>query len=136
MSFESLVFRLHNLRKIDSTGRDRLQGIGWQGLLGVINGSPLRDRLGPVSARLLSRQGEYPDYRPPIWLANRCLVGYRKGVISVRPLAGLFDIDPEVFLDRIQELDEKSAEVLESVGESPPHEQLSDDELFAGSPVA
>lgn len=136
VSFESLVFRLHNLRKIDSTGRDRLQGIGWQGLLGVINGSPLRDRLGPVSARLLSRQGEYPDYRPPIWLANRCLVGYRKGVISVRPLAGLFDIDPEVFLDRIQELDEKSAEVLESVGESPPHEQLSDDELFAGSPVA
>lgn len=136
VSFESLVFRLHNLRKIDSTGRDRLQGIGWQGLLGVINGSPLRDRLGPVSARLLSRQAEYPDYRPPIWLANRCLVGYRKGVISVRPLAGLFDIDPEVFLDRIQELDEKSAEVLESVGESPPHEQLSDDELFAGSPVA
>lgn len=135
VSFESLIFRLHNLRKIDSTGRDRLQRIGWQGLLGVINGSPLRDRLGPVSARLLSRQSEYPDYRPPIWLANRCLVGYRKGVISVRPLAGLFDIDPEVFLDRIQELDEKSAEVLESVGESPPHEQLSDDELFAGSPV-
>ncbi|MBV9379905.1 MAG: ImmA/IrrE family metallo-endopeptidase [Streptosporangiaceae bacterium] len=136
VSFESLVFRLHNLRKIDSTGRDRLQEIGWQGLLSVIEGSDLRDHLGPEkSARLISRQGERPDFRPPIWLASRCFAAYRKGVISVRPLAGLFNVDPEIFLDRIQELDEKSAETIEGVAESPRDEQLSDDELFAGSPV-
>lgn len=135
VSFESLVFRLHNLRQIDSTGRDRLQAIGWQGLLGVIDGSGLRDRLGSVYARLLLRQRECPEYRPPIWLASRCFVGYRKGVISVRPLAGLFNVDPEVFLDRIQELDEKSTETLENVANSSAQEQLSDDELFAGSPV-
>jgi Zn-dependent peptidase ImmA (M78 family)/transcriptional regulator with XRE-family HTH domain len=136
VSFESLVFRLHNLRKIDSTRRDQLQEIGWQGLLTVIEGSDLRDRLGPeMSARLISRLGEYPEGRPPIWLASRCFVAYRKGIISVRPLAGLFNVDPETFLDRVQEFDEKSAEALESVAESPPSEQLSDDELFAGSPV-
>jgi Zn-dependent peptidase ImmA (M78 family)/transcriptional regulator with XRE-family HTH domain len=136
VSFESLIFRLHNLRKIDSAGRDRLQEVGWQGLLGVIESSDLRDRLGPeMSARLISRLGEHPDDRPPIWLASRCFAAYQRGVISVRPLAGLFNVDPDFFLDRIQKLEEKSAELLESVVESPPREQLSDDELFAGSPV-
>jgi Zn-dependent peptidase ImmA (M78 family)/transcriptional regulator with XRE-family HTH domain len=136
VSYESLVFRLHNLRKIGSMRRDRLQEIGWQGLLSMIEGSDLRILLGPEkAARLISRLREGPGDRPPIWLASRCFAAYRKGVISVRPLAGLFDVDPEVFLDRIQEFDEKSADALESFAESPPSEQLSDDELFAGSPV-
>ena len=137
VSFESLIFRLHNLRKIDAVGRDRLRDVGWQGLLSVIERSEIQERLGPeISMRLISRLGRHPADRPPIWLASRCFAGYRQGVISVRPLAGLFDVEPDLFLDRIQEHDDKSAEVLESVEEPPPGDQFSDDELFAGSPVS
>ena len=102
----------------------------------MIGRSDLQERLGPeIYMRLISRLGRRPADRPPIWLASRCFAGYRRGVISVRPLAGLFHVAPDVFLDRIQEHDERSAETLEKVEESPPGEQLSDDELFAGSPV-
>jgi transcriptional regulator with XRE-family HTH domain len=137
VSFESLVFRLHNLQKIDAGSRDRLREVGWRGLLSVIGRSDLQERLGPeIYMRLISRLGRRPADRPPIWLATRCFAAYRRGVISVRPLAGLFHVAPDLFLDRIQEHDEKSAEVLEKVEESPPDDHLSDDELFAGSPVS
>jgi transcriptional regulator with XRE-family HTH domain len=137
VSYESLVFRLHNLRMIDAAGRDRLREIGWQGLLNVIEGSDLQERLGPeISMRLISRLNRCPADRPPIWLASRCFAAYRRGVISARPLAGLFNIDPDVFLEHIQEHDQKSAEVLERVEEAPSVDHLSDDELFAGSPVS
>jgi len=39
-------------------------------------------------------------------------------------------------LDHIESLDEGSAQVLERAEEPPRGEQLSDDELFAGSPVS
>jgi len=137
VSFESLVFRLHNLRKIDAVGRDQLREVGWQGLLSVIQRPALQERLGPeISMRLISRQNQYPADRPPIWLASRCFAAYRRGIISVRPLAGLFNVDPDLFLDRIQEHDEKSAEVLERVEKPPSADQFTDDELFAGSPVS
>lgn len=137
VSFESLIFRLHNLRKIDAAGRDRLREVGWQGLLSVIGRSELQERLGPeISMRLISRMRMHPAVRPPIWLASRCLTAYRQGVISIRPLAGLFHADPDLFLDRIQEHGEKSAEILETVEEPIPDYQISDDELFAGSPVS
>lgn len=136
VSFESLVFRLHNLRRIDADTRDRLRAVGWQGLLSAIQRSDLREKLGPeISMRLISRLAKYPADRPPIWLASRCFTAYKQGVISVRPLAGLFNVDPDYFLDRIQENDGKSADVLDSVQKSPSGDQLSDDELFAGSPV-
>ena len=137
VSFESLVFRLHNLREISGEDCDSLHAIGWQGLLRVIEGSGLRQRLGPeISMRLISRLDQHPAERPPIWLANRCLTGYQQGIVSARPLAGLFNLDPEEFLDRIQENDGKSAGVLERVEEAVPGEHVSDDDLFAGSPVS
>ena len=137
VSFESLIYRLHNIRKIDAAGRDSLRDIGWQGLLSLIENSDLRSVFGPeISTRLLSRLGRRPADRPPIWLAGRCFTAYKSGVISVRPLAGLFHIDPEDFLDHIEALDERSAEVLETAEESPRGDQPSDDELFAGSPVS
>lgn len=137
VSFESLVFRLHNLQKIDAVGRDRLREVGWQGLLSVIGrNSELQERLGPeVCMRLISRLGRHPADKPPIWLTSRCFAAYKRGVVSVRPLAGLFHVEPDFFLDRIQEHDERSVEVLEKVQDSVPREQLSDDELFADSPV-
>ena len=138
VSFESLIFRLHNLRTIDADGRDSLRGIGWRGLLSMIENSDLQDRLGSeISMRLISRLNQHPGRRPPIWLAGRCFAAHRQGVISIRPLAGLFHIDPDILLDHIEALDEGSAEALNRVEESPlGDDQLSDDELFAGSPVS
>jgi DNA-binding XRE family transcriptional regulator len=137
VSFESLIFRLHNLHQIDVEGRDRLRDIGWRGLLSLIENSDLQDRLGPeVSMRLISRLTGYPANRPPIWLTGRCFAAHRRGVMSVRPLAGLLHIDPDTLLDHIEALDEGSAEVLDRVEDAPRGDQPSDDELFAGSPVS
>lgn len=137
VSFESLTYRLHSLRQIDDAGRDNLREIGWEGLLQVVEGSDLRDRIGAeMAVHLISRQGRHPAERPPVWLASRCFEGYRRGVISVRPLAGLFKYDPDAFLDRIDEAGAKSAEMLlERVEEAPSQEYVSDDDLFTGSPV-
>jgi Zn-dependent peptidase ImmA (M78 family) len=137
VSFESLVYRLHNLSKIDAESRDGLHAVGWQGLLRVIESTDLQDRLGAdMSLRLISRLGQHPAERPPIWLTNRCFIGYQRGIVSVRPLAGLFNVDPDVFLDRAYADNARSAEILERVEAAPPHKQVSDDELFAGSPVS
>jgi Zn-dependent peptidase ImmA (M78 family)/transcriptional regulator with XRE-family HTH domain len=136
VSYESLIYRLHSLRRIDTDGKESLSAVGWQGLLRVIVGSELRERLEPeIFTQLISRLGKYPAERPPSLLAARCFTGYQRGVISVRPLAGLFKKDPDEFYDRMYDDDEKSAEVLERVEGTLPEEQVSDEELFAGIPV-
>jgi Zn-dependent peptidase ImmA (M78 family)/transcriptional regulator with XRE-family HTH domain len=137
VSFESLVYRLYNLRKIDTGSRDNLQAVGWQGLLHVIEGTGVREHLGAeISMQLISRLGQHPADRPPVWLADRCFSGFQRGVISVRPLAGLFNIDPDVFLDRVYEDDARSVEALERAEVAQPEEQVTDDDLFTGSPVS
>lgn len=137
VSFESLTYRLHSLRQIDDAGRDSLREIGWTGLLKVIETTEVRDRIGSeMTIHLISRQGQRPAERPPLWLASRCFGGYRSGVISIRPLAGLFKYDPDALLDRINEDETKAAEVLENIGIAPLGQQPPDDELFAGSPVS
>lgn len=137
VSFESLIYRLHNLRKIDADGRDRLREVGWRGLLSAIENSDLQERLGSeISTRLISRLTRLPAERPPVWLASRCFAAYRQGVISIRPLAGLFHIEPEILLGHIEALDEESAETLNKPEDSSQSDQESDDELFAGSPVS
>jgi len=138
VSFESLVYRLHNLRKIDAEGRDRLRSIGWSGLLSSMESDPgLRNRLGrDLSVRLISRQAQRPARRPPIWLTARCLAGYRQGVVSIRPLAGLLNVEPDKLLEHVAGPDEDSAAALNE-SDYFPHDDLStDDELFAGSPVS
>jgi Zn-dependent peptidase ImmA (M78 family)/DNA-binding XRE family transcriptional regulator len=136
VSFESLIFRLHNLRKIDAAGRDSLHNVGWEGLLRVILGTDLRSHLGDeIITDLVTRQGRHPADRPPRWLTNRCFTGYQQGVISIRPLAGLLNVDPDDYLDRLHD-DARSAKVLEMVEGPPAREQSSDDDLFAGSPVS
>lgn len=57
ISFQSLIFRLHNLRIVNSALRDQLQAAGWQGLLNVTARSDLRERLGPeISAARTGRR--------------------------------------------------------------------------------
>ncbi len=136
VSLESLIFRLHNLGKINAQGRDRLRSVGWRGLLSNLRTSDLQERLGPeISMHLMSRFNQYPARRSPMLLASRCFVGHRRGVISVRPLAGLLDIDPELLLDDIKNLDE-SSDALSETDQSAADELSLDDDSFMGSPVA
>lgn len=89
-SFETLVFRLHNLRIIDARGRDALRSLGLRGLVQQLDDVEL-------ASRLLARIAAKPPRHAPGPLAFRALTAYRKGIISVRPLAGLYGAEPESF---------------------------------------
>ena len=89
VSFESLIYRLHNLQIINAQGRDRLRSQGWQGLLRAIDEPELSDALEPaVGKSLRVRLGTRPEQHPPGWLTARALAGYRKGTISIRRWLG------------------------------------------------
>jgi Zn-dependent peptidase ImmA (M78 family)/transcriptional regulator with XRE-family HTH domain len=127
VSYESLVYRLHNLRVINAAGRDALQTVGWAGLLNAID-----DEEEALAALLTSRRKAPLPYHPPIWLCTRLWVGFKRGVVSVRPLARLLQVDPEDLLSRIEE----GGDSLSTLPEFPaPDPDLSDEALFAGSPV-
>lgn len=100
VSFETLIYRLHSLREINTAGRDRLRSIGWRGLLNAIDRDDPRNTV-PVDVRksLAARQGRRPERRSPGWLVKRTREGYRRGVVSVRPLAGLVGEDFEDVLE-------------------------------------
>jgi Zn-dependent peptidase ImmA (M78 family)/DNA-binding XRE family transcriptional regulator len=91
VSFESLVYRLHNLGHVSADTRDRLQAQGWPAVLQDLNSEDRR--------RALSRQGMRPERRPPGILTVRTVDGYQAGVVSVRPLAGLLDQPAEDLLN-------------------------------------
>lgn len=126
VSFESLVYRLHNLRLINAEGRDQLRTYGLRGVLAQVDDDEL-------VGRLLRRLGTHPERRPPTWLAVRAFAGYRRGAVSVRPLAGLLEIDPDDLIERLAQLEE-GAHVVEQTFPGP-GEEISDDELFSGNPV-
>jgi Zn-dependent peptidase ImmA (M78 family)/DNA-binding XRE family transcriptional regulator len=138
VSYESLIYRLHNLRLVNAEGRDRLKAIRWQRLSSHLNDKELsaglqREQIG----RLQYRDNAKPARRPPVLLLRRAYEGYQKGTISIRPLAGLMRVDPEQLLDQL-EADEDFLTTLHEVdslnfSETDPTESL--EELFGGSPV-
>jgi Zn-dependent peptidase ImmA (M78 family)/transcriptional regulator with XRE-family HTH domain len=138
VSYESLIYRLHNLRLINAEGRDKLKAISWQQLSSRLNNPELsfglsRDQIG----RLQYRGTMKPASRPPALLLQRASDGYRKGVISIRPLAGLMGLDPEQLLDQI-EADGDIQSCIEEVDSSNYGEidnTESAEELFGGDPL-
>jgi Zn-dependent peptidase ImmA (M78 family)/transcriptional regulator with XRE-family HTH domain len=101
VSFESLIYRLQGLKEINAAGRDRLRAIGWSGFLAAIEGDTIRDAIPPeIRKSLAARQSRRPACRTPGWLVERTLDGYRRGVVSVRPLAGLLGEDPVDLIER------------------------------------
>lgn len=126
VSFESLVYRLHNLKFINAEGRDQLRTYGLRGVLDQVEDKEL-------VGRLLRRLGTQPERRPPTWLVRRSYEGYRRGVVSIRPLAGLLEIDPDELIEGLAQLEEG----VQVVGHTFPEagDELSDDELFSGNPV-
>ncbi len=138
VSYESLIYRLHNLRLINAEGRDKLKAISWQQLSSHLKYPELSSDLSSDQiGRLQYRGTAKPAGRPPALLLRRAWDGYRKGVISVRPLAGLMGIDPEQLLDQIEATGDFQA-VIEELGSSNYSEITnteSPEELFGGNPV-
>jgi len=100
MSWQALVYRLHNAGIVNAVGRDALLAEGvWQ-LAQRCKDAGLRDQVqrddrGPTFA-----------YRPPRLLTQRCAQGYLSGVVSIRPYAGLVRMDED---DAAEQLDAASA---------------------------
>lgn len=136
VSFESLIYRLHNLQIVNAEGRDALRRVGWHGLLNMIERGDAADSLGPeVRRSLVGRLGSQPERRAPRRLVERALQGYRKGALSIRPLAGLLDEDPDLLLGQVERLDPAAADILRPEVSTAPADGASDDDLYGGSPV-
>jgi Zn-dependent peptidase ImmA (M78 family)/transcriptional regulator with XRE-family HTH domain len=139
VSYESLVYRLHNLRLINAEGRDKLKSISWQQLSSHLNDPQLSAHLGPDQiGRLQYRGTAKPAGRLPALLLRRAWDGYGKGIISIRPVAGLMGIDPDQLLDEVEANGDLRAVVGEL--ESSNYSNVDDDtesaeELFGGNPV-
>lgn len=123
VSFESLVYRLHNLGIIDRDGRKQLQELGLRGLI-----SSLKDK--KLAAKLLSRRASTPEQGPPRLLLERAIEGYRRGVVSVRPVAGLLGLDAE---DVTSVMESDAKEIL--VRATHTSGMDSDESRYAGEPA-
>lgn len=126
VSFESLVYRLHNLGLINYQGRNQLRSTGMRGLLADLDDQAL-------VRILLARLGEEDrvETRPPAWLAMRALNGYRRGSVSARPLAGILGEDPDDLLAKLESSFpyQDAASLLQASAEG------SEEERYSGSPV-
>jgi Zn-dependent peptidase ImmA (M78 family)/DNA-binding XRE family transcriptional regulator len=124
-SFETLVYRLHNLRIINAIGRDKLRSLGLRGLISQIEDEAL-------GTRLLARMGRQPTHHAPLLLSERAFIGYKKGVISSRPLAGLLGV-PSDIVAATMELD--AAAMLSDAVRIEVSDEDSEADLYSGSPV-
>jgi Zn-dependent peptidase ImmA (M78 family)/DNA-binding Xre family transcriptional regulator len=138
VSYESLIYRLHNLKLINAEGRDKLRAVSWQALTAQVDSPTLSTDLTRVEvARMRSRGGKRPDRRAPAVLLRRAWDGQRKGVLSVRPLAALMGVEPEELLDQIGETDDFNAMIkeLNANNYSATDDTETAEELFGGPPV-
>lgn len=107
VSLESLIYRLHNLGRINAAGRDQLQELGWRRLLNRVEASD-----PDLARRLLNRMGSKPERRPPTLLTHRTFLGFRKGIVSIRPLGALLRQDEQWLLDHLADVEENLEAVL------------------------
>jgi len=135
VSFESLIYRLHNLRIINAEGRDQLMSVNWRQLALLLNNPSLRGNVSKFGvSKLQSRDSSRPARRPPGVLLRRASSGYVKGVIGVQPLADLVGTDSELMLDQFsqkQDIDQVigilKSDFSQQTDETP-------EDLFSGTP--
>lgn len=112
VSYEALIYRLHNLKFIDARRRDLLKQAGWAGLVHALEDNDL-------SRTLLSARSTKLAKRPPSLLTKRCWNGVMDGTVSVRPLAGLLEEDPDDLLERIKSVGPESTDAMNGDYSSP-----------------
>ena len=128
VSYEPLIYRLHNLQIINALGRDRLRSAGWAGLLNQLDDEE-------SSRALLAARGSRPERRPPVLLATRCLSGVLDGTISAAPLAGLLDVSVDEMIRVIDSI-AGAAEAINSDYSSPPDSDEDALSSFDADPFA
>jgi Zn-dependent peptidase ImmA (M78 family)/transcriptional regulator with XRE-family HTH domain len=138
VSYATLVYRLHNLRLIDAAVRNRLLSIGWEDL--VRQSTPRLRSTGTAQnalGSLLARSQLMPAGRPPALLLRRVFDGFQKGIVSIRPLAGLMKKDPTELLNELPDVSEFSSisEEFSRVSSAIRDPAETDEILFSGNPV-
>jgi len=135
VSYESLIYRLHNLQLINAEGRDKLKAISWQQISSLLEDSELLSR-GQIG-RLQYRRTARPASRPPALLLQRAWDGFRKGIISIRPLAGLMHVGPDQLLDQIEANGDSQVSIEEADSSDFSETDITEpaEELFGGNPV-
>lgn len=128
VSYESLIYRLHNLKYINTHGRDQLSQAGWAGLVHALGDNDL-------SGALLSARSTKLASRPPSLLTKRCWNGVIKGTVSIRPLAGLLEEDPHTLLERIKAVGPESNKAMNGDYSSPPDSEEVAQSASAVDPV-
>jgi Zn-dependent peptidase ImmA (M78 family)/transcriptional regulator with XRE-family HTH domain len=138
VSFETIVYRLHNLHLIDAEGRDTLMKFNWQQQLAHLAPDPTSSGLTKSQIGQLQTRGtRKPDSRLPGLLVGRAHEGFQKGILSIRPLAGLLGEDPQELLIRLSDgegFDQERA-AIDDTDLQRGAEQETSEEAFAGTPV-
>jgi Zn-dependent peptidase ImmA (M78 family)/transcriptional regulator with XRE-family HTH domain len=132
VSYETLVYRLHSLRLVDAEGRDRLTALNWHELVD----RSARALRGTEIGRLHLRD-QKPEGHVPGMLVQRAFQGYHKGVLSIRPLAGLLRRDQTELLQQLTSGGDMTEEFehLDSAQLNGNATEESTKELFSGRPI-
>jgi Zn-dependent peptidase ImmA (M78 family)/transcriptional regulator with XRE-family HTH domain len=127
VSFESLVYRLHNLGYINYQGRNRLVKGGIRAVIASLADDEA------LARNLLTRLAEprAVETRSPRWLTGRAFSGYRNGIVSARPLAELLGVSVDDLIAHVESPDE----IKQAEGQLHDGDDASDEERYSGSPV-
>lgn len=140
VSFESLIYRLHNLRVIDARGRDQLMSVNWRQ---VVLGLSDPDKSGGLTrmqvAQFQARSVTPPPTTRPAMLIRRATSGFRKGVIGAQALGRLVGTEIEADTDQVLadfENDPDLKRAMELINPNYGPEAYEDDvERFSGTPL-
>ncbi len=124
VSYETLIWHLHNLGIIHSEGRDQLKTTGWTGLITHLNDEG-------IIRNLLAACAAEPQRRPPTLLASRCLHGALDGTIGASPLARLLNVDVDDLIEKLNTIGTVAVTAINgdfSVPDNPPDLLRSFDE--------
>ena len=129
VSYETLIYRLHNLGIINAEGRDRLRRVRWASLIDHLDNDEL-------ARGLLAARGARPERRPPTLLTIRCMHGALDGTVGAGPLARLLDVDVDDMIETLNSTGPETAQAIDSdysAPEDPPDVTLQG---FDENPVA
>ena len=107
VSYETLIYRLHNLGIINAEGRVRLRSTRWASLIEFVDNDE-------IARGLLAARGARPERRPPALLATRCLHGALDGTVGAGPLARLLDLDIDDMIEALNSIGPEAVHAIES----------------------